>query len=77
MTKKRKKKVKKFHVLNCWMFCLRAESFSCSLGVLYRGLGISKLEFLIKKITYNFSALNFFLFLVIKTLDPELDPDPD
>jgi hypothetical protein len=29
---------------------LRAEGFSCSLGVLYGGLGISKLQFLIKKI---------------------------
>ncbi len=28
---------------------LRAEGFSCSLGVLYGGLGISKLQFLIKK----------------------------
>jgi hypothetical protein len=33
---------------------LRAEGFFCSLDVLYRGLGISKLQFLIKKI------LNFF-----------------
>jgi hypothetical protein len=29
---------------------LRAEGFSCSLSVLYEGLGISKLQFLIKKI---------------------------
>jgi hypothetical protein len=29
---------------------LRAEGFYCSLGVLYGGLGISKLQFLIKKI---------------------------
>jgi hypothetical protein len=29
---------------------LRAEGFSCSLGVLYGGLEISKLQFLIKKI---------------------------
>jgi hypothetical protein len=29
---------------------LRAEGFSCCLGVLYGGLGISKLQFLIKKI---------------------------
>jgi hypothetical protein len=28
----------------------RAEGFSCSLGVLYRGLGIGKLQILIKKI---------------------------
>jgi hypothetical protein len=55
---------------------LRADGFSCSLGVLYRGLGISKLQFLIKKLK-NFSALYFFQFLVIKTLDPELDPDSD
>jgi hypothetical protein len=27
-------------------FLLRAESFSCSLDVLYGGLGISKLQFL-------------------------------
>jgi hypothetical protein len=35
--------------------------------------GISKLLFLIKKISNFFSAvnLNFFLFLVIKTLDPD------
>jgi hypothetical protein len=31
----------------------RAEGFSCSLGILYRGLGISKLQFLIKKIKLN------------------------
>jgi hypothetical protein len=47
----KKKKVKKFHVLNCWMF-------SCSLGVLYRGLGISILQFLIKK--YFFFSFKFF-----------------
>jgi hypothetical protein len=47
---------------------LRAEGFSCSLGVLYGGPGISELYFLIKKID--------------QTLDPDpqlekmLDPDP-
>jgi hypothetical protein len=42
--------------------------------VLYGGLGISKLQFLLqhKKI----SAV-FFQFLVIKTLHPYLDPEPD
>jgi hypothetical protein len=40
---------------------LRAEGFSCSLGVLYGGLGISKLQFLIKKIEIKFPAINFFL----------------
>ncbi len=38
---------------------LRAEGFSCSLGVLYRGLGISKLQFWIKKIEIKFPAINF------------------
>jgi hypothetical protein len=52
---------------------LRAEGFSCSLGVLYRGLGISKLQFLFKK--YNFFSFKYFQFFVNKTLDPELGPD--
>jgi hypothetical protein len=55
---------------------LRAKGFSCSLGVLYRGPGIYKLHFLIKKIYKKISALHFFQFLVIKPLDPEPDPDP-
>ncbi len=48
---------------------LRAESFSCSLGVLYGGLGISKLQFLIKKIKIKFPAVNFSNFRSL-TLDP-------
>jgi hypothetical protein len=36
------------------------------LGVLYGGLGISKLQFLIKKIKIKFPAVNFFQFEVIK-----------
>jgi hypothetical protein len=39
-------------------------------------LGISNLQFLIHKI-YLFFSFKFFQFLVIKNLDPELDPDPD
>ncbi len=35
------KKFKKFHVLKCGCSLLRAEGFSCSLDVLYGGLGIS------------------------------------
>ncbi len=60
---------------------MRDENISCSLDVLYGGLGISKLQFLITK--YNFfSAVNFKFFL-IETLDLDLDPhcqkmlDPD
>jgi hypothetical protein len=49
---------------------LRAEGFSCSLDVFYGGLGISKSQFLIKKISDYFSALNFFQ-LVIKILDTD------
>jgi hypothetical protein len=41
---------------------LRAEGFSCSLGLLYGGLGISKLQFLIKKIKIKFLVVNFFQF---------------
>jgi hypothetical protein len=41
---------------------LRAEGFSCSLGVLYGGLWIIKLQFLIKKIELKFPAINFFQF---------------
>jgi hypothetical protein len=69
---------------------LRAEGFLCNLDVLYGGLGIGKLQFLIKKKLIFFSAEFFFSqFLVIKALDPDwirirignqpkmLDPDPD
>jgi hypothetical protein len=44
----KRKTVNKFHLLKSWMF-LRAEGFSCSLDVIYEGLGISKLQFLINK----------------------------
>jgi hypothetical protein len=42
---------------------LRALGFTCSLDVLYGGLGIGKLQILIQQ------YVNFFKFLVIKTLD--------
>jgi hypothetical protein len=60
---------------------LRDEGFSCSLGVLYGGLGISKLQFLIKKIEIKFLVVNFFNF---RSSNPgsgsEIrirDPDPE
>jgi hypothetical protein len=54
---------------------LRAEGFSCSLDVLYGGLGISTVNcnFDLKK-KENISAV-FFQFLVIETLDQYPDPD--
>jgi hypothetical protein len=60
MTHKNRKKSRIFMVLSTG--CLRAEGFSCSLGVLYGGLGISKLQILIKKIEIKFPAMNFFNF---------------
>ncbi len=71
---------------------MRAEGFFCNLYILYGGLGIGKLQFLIKKDLIFFSAVIFFQFLgVIKALDPDwiriririglqpqpLDPDLD
>ncbi len=44
--------------------------FFCSLDVLYGGQGTSKLQF-DKKISNFFSAVKFFQFLVIKTLNPD------
>jgi hypothetical protein len=52
-------------------YLLRAEGFSCSLGVLFGGLGISKLQFLIKKIEIKFPAIIFFSILGHQTLDPD------
>ncbi len=50
---------------------MRAEGFSCSLGVLYGGQGIGKLQFLIKKIKIKFLVVSFFLILDHQTLDPD------
>jgi hypothetical protein len=64
MNHKSRKKSKKFHVLECWMFC--------NLYVLYGGLGIGKLELLIKNLF--FSAVHFSIFGHQKTLDPDRYP---
>ncbi len=68
---------------------MRAEGFFWNLDILYGGLGIGKLQFLIKKFFYFFSAVIFVQFLVIKALDLDwirihiglqpqtLDPDPE
>jgi hypothetical protein len=62
MTHKNRKKFRIFMFLSTGGSLLRAEGFSCSLGVLYEGLGISKLQFLIKKIEIKFPAINYFQF---------------
>ncbi len=69
---------------------LRAEGFFYNLDILHGGLGIGKLQFLIKKKIKKFRLYFFFFqFLVIKALDPDwiririglqpqtLDPDPE
>ncbi len=50
---------------------LRAEGFFYNFNILYGGLGIGKLQFLIKKKAKKFSAVILFQFLVIKALDPD------
>ncbi len=50
---------------------LWAGGFFCNLYILYGGLGIGKLQFLIKKKFKFFSAVIFFQFLVITALDPD------
>ncbi len=56
-------------VLSAECSLLRTEGFFCNLYVLYGGLGIGKLKFLIQK--KFFPAVNFSQFFVIKTLDPD------
>jgi hypothetical protein len=62
MTHKNRKKSRIFMFLSTGCSLLRAEGFSCSLGVFYEGLGITKLQFLIKKIEIKFPAINFLQF---------------
>ncbi len=50
---------------------LWAGGFFCNLDILYGGLLIGKLQFLIQKTFNFFSNVIFFEFLVIKALDPD------
>jgi hypothetical protein len=54
ITHKNRKKSRIFMFLSTGSALLGAEGFSCIFGVLYGGLGISKLQFLIKKILIKF-----------------------
>jgi hypothetical protein len=56
MAHKNEEKSRIFMFLSTGCSLLRGEGFSCSLGVLYGGLGISKLQFFIKKIEIKFPA---------------------
>jgi hypothetical protein len=58
MTHKNRKKVRNSRFWSAGCSLLRAEGFSCSLDVLYGGLEISKLKFLIKKVSNFFSQLS-------------------
>ncbi len=64
------KTVNKFHLLKCWMFSLMAEGFSCSLVVLYVGLGTSKLQllffFLLKLFFSNFWTSKPWIHILIR-----------
>ncbi len=70
MTHKNRKNYRIFMFWSAGCSLLRAEGFSCSLGVLYGGLGISKWQVLIKKIKIKFPAVIFFSILNHQTLDP-------
>ena len=61
MIHKNRKKSRIFMFFSTGCSLVKAEGFSCSLGVLY-GLGISKLQFLIKNIKIKFLVVNFFQF---------------
>jgi hypothetical protein len=75
MNYKYRKKLRIFMFWSAGCSFLKAEGFSCSFCVLYGGLRINKLQFFIKQYPIFFSCY-FFKFLVNKTLDSELDPDP-
>jgi hypothetical protein len=62
MAPKNRKKDRIFIFCNARCSLLRAEGFSCSLGFLYGGLGISKLQLFIKKIKIKFLVVHFFQF---------------
>ncbi len=77
MTHKSREKIKKFNVLECWMFFLRAEGFFCNLDILFGGLGIGNWEYFIQKNLMFFFSSKFFSILCHHNPGSGLDPDPD
>jgi hypothetical protein len=83
MTHKKRNKLRNLMFCSAGCSLLRAEGFFCSLDVLYGGLGIGKLQILIKKILHFFSAVIFFnfwlskpwirIYIQPKMLDTDLD----
>ncbi len=59
---KNRKKDRIFILWSAGCSLLGAEGFSCSLGILYGGPGISKVQFFIQKIKIKFLFVNFFQF---------------
>ncbi len=57
-------------------FKAKLKVFSCSLNVLYWGLGISKIAIFDRK-KYFFSGVNYFTIFVIETQDLDPKPVPD
>jgi hypothetical protein len=78
MTHKNRKKKKKFHVLKCWMFSFEGRRLLLLLGCpLFRLRDkYGKIAIFDLKKNSFLPAVYFFTFLVIKTLDPDLYPDP-
>jgi hypothetical protein len=70
------KEILNFHVFKYCMLSLKIEGFSCTLGVVYGGLGIRKLKILLKKIEIHFPAINFFLILGHNTWIRIRNPEP-
>ncbi len=84
MTHKSRKKLVKLYVVSVGWPLLRAEGFFYNLDILYGGLGIGKLQFLIKKKAKKiFSCKIFSNFWTLKPWiriglqHQTLDPDPE
>jgi hypothetical protein len=78
MPYKNSKKLRNFMFGSAGCSLLRAEGFSCSLDILYGGLGISKLQFLSAVIFLNFWSSEPLIRIGTVPIQPKLlDPDPE
>ncbi len=67
--------MKKYNVLSAGCSLWRAGSISFRLDVFHGGLGNNVLQLVIKNYDF-FSTSKLLQFLVTKSLDSDLDPDP-